>query len=161
MIRNLIILDRNGRALLSANFGECHSFGDNDEVFSSFVSAILSFCKEALSADSVSEIQLGTLSFMLTSQDDLIFSISADDSATEANRAILWRIADMFTSRYGSVLPDGEDEIDTASFKSFAQYLVKEGVLKPNCGKFEECIGCENRQKQLPLPEMTEILRQH
>jgi hypothetical protein len=57
MIRNLVILDKNGRDLLSSNFGECHSFGDNDDMISGFISAIYTFSK-MLSADTVSEIEM-------------------------------------------------------------------------------------------------------
>jgi hypothetical protein len=46
-------------------------------------------------------------------------------------------------------------ELDTMAFRVFPQYLVKMGVLKPNCGKYEECAGCENSQRSLPLEELT------
>jgi hypothetical protein len=161
MIRNLVILDKNGRSLLSANFGECHSFGDNEAMVSGFVSAVFTFSK-MLSTDSVNEIGLGALSFMLLSQGDLIFALSADDGDESANRATLRQIVNLFISRYGSVLPETEDELDAIAFHVFPQYLVKQGILKPNCGKYDECIGCENSQKSLPLEELTkQIEREH
>jgi hypothetical protein len=43
MIRNLLILDKNGRALLCSNFDECHSMCDNTEEISGFISALSSF----------------------------------------------------------------------------------------------------------------------
>jgi len=161
MIRNLVILDKNGSHLLSANFGECHSFGDNDAIVSGFISAIFTFSK-MLSADSVNEIRLGALSFMLLSQGDLIFALSADDDADQANRTTLRQIVNLFTSRYGSMLTESEEEPDTMPFNTFPQYLVKQGVLRPNCGKYDECVGCENSKKALPLEELTRRLeREH
>jgi len=154
MIRNLVIIDRNGNSLLSSNFGECHSFGDSDALVSGFISAIFTFSK-MLSTDSVNEIGLGNLSFMLLSQGDLIFALSADDKADQANRTTLRQIVNLFTSRYGSMLPDSEEELDTMAFHKFPQYLVKQGILKPNCGKYDECADCENSQKSLPLEELT------
>lgn len=154
MIRNLVILDKNGHSLLSANFGDCHSLGDDDVMISGFVGAIFTFSK-MLSPDSVNEIGLGALSFMLLSQGDLIFALSSDDKTDQTNRTTLRQIADLFVDRYGSVVPDRNEEINPMAFRSFPQYLVKMGVLKPNCGKYDECVNCENRRKSLPLEELT------
>jgi hypothetical protein len=159
MIRNLVILDKNGRDLLSSNFGECHSFGDNDDMISGFISAIYTFSK-MLSADTVSEIEMGSLSFMLTPQGDLIFALSSDDRTDQSRRAVLQQIVNLFVSRYGSVLPDTEEELDTMPFRAFPEYLVKMGVLKSNCGKHDECADCENREKSLPLKELTRRIEQ-
>ena len=67
MIRNLIIIDSTGRALLSANFGECHSFGEDDEMVSGFISAVYRFAK-MLEAKTLDQIQLGNLTFLLMSK---------------------------------------------------------------------------------------------
>ena len=161
MIRNLVILDKNGRSLLSANFGECHSYGDNDALISGFISAIYMFSK-TLHADAVNDVELGPISFMLVSQGDLIFALSADDKDEPTNRATLRQIVNLFISRYGSVLPDREEELDIMAFYTFPQYLVKQGILKPNCGKYDECVDCENSKKSLPLEEITrQIEREH
>jgi hypothetical protein len=161
MIRNLVILDKNGHSLLSANFGECHSFGDNDALVSGFISAIYLFSR-TFNSGTVNDIELGSLSFMLVSEGDLIFALSSDDRNASANKAALHRIVNLFISRYGSVLPESNEELDTIAFHVFPQYLVKQGILKPNCGKYDECVGCENSQKSLPLEEiMTQIEREH
>ena len=75
MIRNLIIVDEEGRAILSANFGECHSLGEDNELVSGFISAVYSFSK-MFEAESVDEIQLGALSFILMSKGNLVFALS-------------------------------------------------------------------------------------
>ena len=78
MIRNLIIIDENSRTLLSANFGECHSLGEDNDMVSGFISAVHSFAK-IVDAESVDEIQLGTLTFILMSKGNLVFALSADE----------------------------------------------------------------------------------
>jgi hypothetical protein len=154
MIRNLVILDKNGRSLLSANFGECHSFGDNDALVSGFISAIYLFSR-TFNSGTINDIELGSLSFMLVSEGDLIFALSSDERDALANKAALRQIVNLFISRYGSVLPESNEELDTIAFHIFPQYLVKQGILKPNCGKYDECVSCENSQKSLPLEEIT------
>ena len=157
MIRNLIVLEKNGQALLSSNFGECHSFGDSSKMVSGFISAVHSFA-QMLSADFVDEIQLGGLYFMLMFRGDLIFAISADDEDTEGHRDVLNQIVDLFAGRYGSVLPDSEEPIDVAPFEKFPQFLIDNGVVENNCGKHENCTDCENHEKSLPLVDMKEQL---
>jgi hypothetical protein len=154
MIRNLVILDKNGHPLLSANFGECHSFGDDDALISGFIRAIYMFSR-TFNSGTINDIELGSLSFMLVSEGDLIFALSSDDGDKSENRATLRRIANLFISRYGSVLPESGEELDTIAFHVFPPYLVKQNILEPNCGKYEECVGCENSQKSLPLEELT------
>lgn len=157
MIRNLIILDKNGRALLCSNFGECHSLCDNAEEISGFINALSSF-GSALSADVLNEITLSGLRFMLMPKEDLIFSISADDDDTKEHRAILTQIVGLFADIYDSFSCGMEDEIDTIVYQDFPKYLVDQGILQLNCGKYVECEGCPNRENSLPLREMTEEL---
>ena len=157
MIRNLLILDKNGRALLCSNFGECHSLCDNTEEISSFINALSSF-GGAISADTLNEITLSGLRFILRSKEDLIFSISADDDDTEGQRKILTEIIGLFADLYDSFSCGIEDEIDTAVYQEFPKFLVDQGILQLNCGKYTECEGCPNRENSLPLSQMTEEL---
>ena len=160
MIRNLLILDKNGRTLLCSNFGECHSLCDNSEEISSFINALSSF-GNAFSGDALNEITLSGLRFMLMPKEDLIFSISADDEDTEAHRDILAQIIGLFADLYDSFSCGMEDEIDTAVYQEFPKFLVDQGILQINCGKYTECEGCPNRENSLPLREMTEELDEH
>jgi hypothetical protein len=157
MIRNLLILDKNGRALLCSNFGECHSLCDNTEEITGFISALSTF-GQALSADVLNEITLSGLRFMLQPKEDLIFSISADDDDTEAHRRVLFQIIDLFADLYDSFSCGMEDEIDTAVYQEFPKFLVDQGILQLNCGKYTECEGCPNRENSLPLRNMLEEL---
>ena len=155
MIRNLIIIDKDGRALLSTNFGECHSFGEDNEMVTGFISAVYSFSK-MFEAESVDEIQLGTLTFILMTKDDLIFALSADDEDISAHKATLVSIIDLFEELYDYYSISVESDIDMAIFQEFPRFLVDQGILKPNCGKYTECEGCPNSEKTLPLRELTE-----
>ena len=159
MIRNLLILDKNGRALLCSNFGECHSLCDNTEEITGFISALSSF-GQALSADVLNEITLSGLRFMLLPKEDLIFSISTDDDNTELHRDILAQIIDLFADLYDSFSCGIEDEIDTAVYQEFPKFLVDQGILQLNCGKYVECEDCPNKENSLPLQMMTEELEE-
>ncbi len=154
MIRNLIILDKNGRTLLCSNFGECHSMCDKAEEISGFINALSSFGKY-LATDTLNEIQLSGLRFMLMSRADLIFAISADDDNAEEHTAILTKIVGLFADIYDTFSFGIEDEIDTVVYRDFPKYLVDQEILQLNCGKFIECEGCPNRDDSLPLREMT------
>ncbi len=154
MIRNLIIIDKTGRTLLSSNFGECHSMSDNAEEISGFISALSSFGKY-LSSDDLNQIELSGLRFILRSRVDLIFAISADDDNTEVHSATLNKIIGLFADIYDSFSYGIEDEIDTAVYQDFPKFLVNQKILKLNCRKYIECEGCPNRDDSLPLKEMT------
>ncbi|MHA1290829.1 MAG: hypothetical protein ACTSPB_25880, partial [Candidatus Thorarchaeota archaeon] len=78
MIRNLIIINKEGRALLSTNFGECHSLGEDDVMVSGFISALHGFSK-ILEATTLDQIELGALTFILKAKGNLVFALSADD----------------------------------------------------------------------------------
>ncbi len=153
MIRNLIIIDKEGRALLSTNFGECHSLGDDNDMVSGFISAIYSFSK-MFEAESVDEIQLGKLSFILMSKGNLVFALSADDEDITAHKVTLVSIINLFVELYDYYSMSVESDIDTTIFQEFPKFLVDQDILKPNCGKFVECEGCPNSEKSLPLNEM-------
>ncbi|MHA1965271.1 MAG: hypothetical protein ACXACG_17975 [Candidatus Thorarchaeota archaeon] len=154
MIRNLLILDKNGRTLLCSNFGECHSLCDNTEEISGFINALSSFGR-ALSADVLNEVTLSGLRFMLMPKEDLIFSISADDDDTEEHKVILTQIIGLFADIYDSFSCGIEEEIDTIVYQDFPKFLVDQGILKLNCGKYVECEGCPNGENSLPLRAMT------
>ncbi len=157
MIRNLIIINENSRALLSANFGECHSLGEDNEMVSGFISAVHSFAK-MVDAESVDEIQLGTLTFILMSKGNLVFALSADDENTVEHRTTLVRIIDLFEDLYDYYTVCVEPDIDIAIFREFPKFLVDQDILKPNCGNYTECEECPNSTKSLPVEDMTKQL---
>ena len=160
MIRNLIIIDKDGRALLSTNFGECHSLGENNEMVSGFISAVYSFSK-MFEAESVDAIQLGKLSFILMSKGNLVFALSADNEDITPHKATLVSIIDLFEELYDYYSMSVESDIDIAIFQEFPKFLVDQDILKPNCGKYTECEGCPNSEKILPLRELAEGFGSH
>ena len=102
MIRNLIIIDKHGRAILSANYGECHSIGDDDELISGFISAVYGFSK-VLEAKTVDQIQLGTLTFILMARGNLVFALSADDDKTPDHKTTLVKISTSLKTSMNSI----------------------------------------------------------
>ncbi len=157
MIRNLLILDKNGRTLICSNFGECHSMCEDAEEISGFIMALSSFSRH-LSMDVLNEIQLSNLRFIIMSRVNLIFAISIDDEKTEEHSATLRKIIDLFGDIYDSFSFGIEDEIDVAIYQDFPKFLVDQEILQLNCGKYVECEGCPNRDNTLPLREMVEEL---
>jgi hypothetical protein len=91
-------------------------------------------------------------------KEDLIFSISADDDETEKHRTILNQIIGLFADLYDSFSCGMEDEVDTSVYQEFPKFLVDQGILQLNCGKYTECEGCPNRENSLPLHDMIEEL---
>lgn len=161
MIRNLIIIDKNGRALLSTNFGECHSFGEDNEMVTGFISAVYSFSK-MFEAETVDEIQLGKLTFILMSKGNLVFALSADDEDSTVHKTTLVSIIDLFEKLYDDYYSmEVESDIDTTVFQEFPKFLVDQDILKPNCGKYAECEGCPNKERTLPLRELMDEFGSH
>ena len=158
MIRNLIIIDENGRALLTANYGECHSLGDDNDMISGFISAVYGFAK-VVDSTSVDEIQLGTLTFVLQSKGNLVFALSMDDRNLTEHRKTLSKIIDLFGDLYDYYSVCISSDVDTSVFAEFPRFLVDQEILQPNCGNYTECAECPNRMKSLPLEDMTKQLK--
>ncbi|MHA1943155.1 MAG: hypothetical protein ACW96M_02050 [Candidatus Thorarchaeota archaeon] len=127
---------------------------DNAEEISGFINALSSF-GTYLSTDTLNDIQLSNLRFILMSRADLIFAISTDDNDTEEHSTTLSKIIELFADIYDSFSFGIEDEIDVIVYQDFPKYLVDQEILQLNCGKYTECEGCPNRDDSLPLREMT------
>ena len=158
MIRNLIIIDENGRALLTANYGDCHSLGDDNDMISGFISAVYGFAN-VVNSTSVNEIQLGDLTFILQSKGNLVFAISMDDRNLTEHRKTLGKIIEIFEDLYDYYSLCIESNIDKSTFAEFPKFLVDQEILQPNCGDYTECAECPNRIKSLPLEDMTKQLQ--
>ena len=158
MIRNLIIIDENGRALLTANYGECHSLGEDNDLISGFISAVYGFAN-VVNSTSVNEIQLGNLTFILQSKGNLVFALSMDDRNLTEHRKTLAKIIDLFEDLYDYYSLCIELNISKSTFAEFPKFLVDQEILQPNCGDYTECAECPNRTKSLPLEDMTKQLK--
>ncbi|MFX0107593.1 MAG: hypothetical protein ACFE7R_04855 [Candidatus Hodarchaeota archaeon] len=153
MIRNLSILDSDGRSLVSSYFGECHSLGDNTNLISGFLSALHQMGQN-LSGKGVDQISFGVLYFVLITERNLIFSVAADDGDIEANKVKLSQIADLFIERYGSILWDLDNRDDLSLFDEFVPYLLNLGVVAKSCGKYPDCMDCPDSKKTLPMEQV-------
>ena len=130
---------------------------DNTEEISGFIMALSSFGKY-LSNDMIDGVELSGLRFLLTSRTDLIFAMSVDDDDTKWHRTVLTEIVDLFGDLYDTYSFGIEDEIDIEVYQEFPKFLVDQEILQLNCGKYVECEGCPNRERSLPLREMTSDL---
>jgi hypothetical protein len=130
---------------------------DNAEEISGFINALSNFGRQ-LSAEAINEIQLSNLHFILVTRADLIFAISIDDDQIEEHSDTLNDIIDLFADIYDTFSFGIEDEIDVIVYQEFPKFLVDQGILDLNCGKFIECEGCPNSEKFLPLRDMTSEL---
>ncbi|MGY5852412.1 MAG: hypothetical protein RTU92_02470 [Candidatus Thorarchaeota archaeon] len=155
MIRNVIVLDTNGRSLLTANFGNCHSLGEDPLVVSGFISAIHSFSRN-LSGQGVDEIKLGTLNFLIHHHGDLIFVMASDEDDAVNNRSKLERVVSFFLEMYSGVIETIDEDTDLSVFDNFGQSLVDIGFADKNCGENPDCEDCENKDKRIPIREVAD-----
>lgn len=150
MIRNLFILDESGHSLVSAYFGECHSFGDDDKLVTGFISALHSI-GQTLAGHGVDEINLGLLHFVILSERNLLFAIAVQDDSSKAAKVKLAQIADMFLERYGTTIFDVKESDKFSMFQSFPEELIQVGIAQTNCGKHPNCSECPESAKELPI----------
>ncbi|MFW9794885.1 MAG: hypothetical protein ACFFEE_11310 [Candidatus Thorarchaeota archaeon] len=130
---------------------------ENAEEISGFIKSLSNFGRH-LTEDVLNEIQLSNLRFILLSRADLIFAISIDDDKIEEHSDTLSNIIDLFGDIYDTFSFGIEDEIDVIVYQDFPRFLVDQEILHLNCGKYVECEGCPNREKSLPLGDMTKEL---
>jgi hypothetical protein len=152
MIRNLSILDSSGRSLVSAYFGECHSFGDDENLVTGFITALHSM-GQTLAGRGVDEIHLGPLRFVILSERNILFAIAVEDEPPEDAKVALTRIADLFLERYGTMVHYVKEDDDLSIFQSFPNVLIEMGIAQTSCGKYPECEGCPDADKELPMSQ--------
>jgi hypothetical protein len=130
MIRNLLILDRNGKTVHCSSFGDCYSACDNSEELSDFVNALTGYGK-ILSDDMLNEIQTADLRFLIRTQANLIFTISTDDANIQEHDATLTKMIDLFTHFYATLQILSKS--DTTAFQDFPKYLLDQEIMQLNC----------------------------
>ncbi len=155
MIRNVIVLDINGRSLLTANFGDCHTLGEDPLVISGFISAVHSF-SQTLSGQGVDEIKLGSLNFLIQHRGELIFVMTSDEDDAETNKGKLERVVSFFLEMYSGVIETLDDDTDLSVFDGFGPSLVEIGFADKNCGENPDCEDCENKEKTIPVREVAD-----
>ncbi|MGY5874942.1 MAG: hypothetical protein RTU30_04280 [Candidatus Thorarchaeota archaeon] len=158
MIRNVIVLDINGRSLLTANFGDCHSLGEDPLVVSGFISAVHSFSK-TLSGQGVDEIKLGSLNFLIQHHGKLLFVMTSDEDDAETNKSKLKRVVRFFLEMYSGVIETLDEDTNLSVFDGFGQGLVDIGFAEKNCRENPDCDDCENTDKTIPVREVADHYR--
>ncbi len=152
MIRNVFVIDDSGQALIAANFGECHSLGEDGGMVSSLIRAIHTFA-QMLSTSSVDQIDLGALTFILLLREGLIFAVAVDDDNVEEHIPTAQRIVNTFVEQHNSGIQNlAEKDLDTVS-SDFAKVLVNRGLAERNCGKNPDCRDCENQENVFPIEQ--------
>ncbi len=144
IINNLFII-KSSLLLLSENFGHCQSFGDNQDLISSFLSAVNSI-SPLISGSSIKTIDFDefTLNFYKEPNDSDILIVAITDlrdNAKEMNYK-LSKIASSFFEKYKHILENFNGEI--TQFKGFGQFLIEKKLVEKNCGERSECKGCIN-----------------
>jgi hypothetical protein len=160
MIRNLIILDKNGQPLLAENFGECHSLPTETnmaDVLSGFISALYSMAKH-LSGQEVNEVNFGSLRLFITTRNEFVFVVAADDNMDDQNKTKLNKFAELFVEMHNDQIIANQT-IDQALKQEFPQVLILQGIIQDNCGDYEGCIDCPNSNKSLPVKDLTQVLQ--
>lgn len=156
MIRDLIVLTTNGISVFSHNFGECHSFSTDINLFSGFLSAI-QMMSQQLTDNMVSLVELNEKKLAFHKTNKLIYSVICDNKDSNDDiRLKLDRISALFEDKYYKT--DEKNPGTIYNYDEFAQLLIDLKITQKNCGGRPECEGCPNSSKTLPLNEYIEAI---
>jgi hypothetical protein len=157
MIRNLMVLDKEGGSLLEMNFGECHSLSAEPSVISNFVSAMFMF-GQSLNNQEIKNIRFEHLYFMFYPLKEYIFLISVDDDFEAENRVKLERISELFMGQYTQGNPPPMNTSTPPDYTEFIDLLIDLNIAQNNCGAHPDCEDCPNH-RVLPLDEIAEVFK--
>ena len=148
MIRNLLVLNH-GVLLVKLNFGECHSFGANDDLVAGFISALDMFSNE-ITGGSIKTINFENYIFHFyknqNSLKNLYVFITDSEEDEELVNFKINKIASLFYNRYSKILNKFNGEVN--QFNDFKETLLEMNLAQKNCGGCPECAGCTNSMKQ-------------
>ncbi len=132
IIRNLFLV-KNSLLLLSENFGDNQSLSINDDLISSFLSALISF-STLVSESSIKAIDFDvfTLYFYKVSEDSSILSIAIADRSDKENEIDfkLRKITSFFLDKYKNNLNNFNGE--RSQFQDFKQFLIDKKIFAKN-----------------------------
>lgn len=153
IIQNLLI-SKNGVLLFSQNYGECHSFGPNPDLISSFLSAIQIFAKET-TGDYIETIKFDKINiyFHKDLRDPTILyliAVDLNEDSDEIRRKIL-KISNLFYSLYSDNLNKFKGII--TPFLVFGDLIEKMKLIEKNCGNYLKCTNCPENKKYSKLIE--------
>ena len=147
MIRNLLIMNH-GILLVKLNFGECHSFGANDDLVAGFISALDLFSNE-ITGGSIKAINFEHYTFHFHKDNNVssnlyVFITDSEEDMEDINFKIS-KIASLFYNKYSEILKRFRGE--TNQFNDFKKSLLEMNLTQKNCGGRPECSGCLNSTK--------------
>ncbi len=145
MIRNLFVI-KNSLLLVSENLGACHSLSQNEDLVSSFLTAINSI-SNLISGSSLKNIDLGdfTLYFHEEPKDSKILLVAIadiNDKEKDVNDK-LRKIATFFLDKYNHNLVNFNGE--RSQFQDFKRFLIANKLVEKTCRKKANCEDCSNR----------------
>ncbi len=156
MIRNLIVLDGSGMPVFTANYGECHSFGEDQTMISGLVSALVSFIQSA-TGHVIESVIIGELEIYFYQRERLTFVMLVDDKDKNDNKIKIQRIAKLFYDQYGEIVRGGFYQSEM--FQEFGNLLTSLNIAQKNCGGRPDCDGCPNSKKTLPVSRLAQFFR--
>lgn len=156
MIRDVIILHKSGVPLFYQNFGQCHSFGQEINLISGFISAIQMF-SEQLAGSQIEMIELMEKKMAFSKSSSTINAIICDKNDTSEIISVkIKKVSEIFENEYTSHIKNFNGNI--TPFDNFGNILIDLNITQKNCGGRPECAGCPNSTKSLPLQDYIEKL---
>ena len=129
MIRNVLVLSKEGKGLFAGDFTGSDELGESAQMMNAIISAVHSFSK-MLSEERASEIRLGNLTVHLASHRNLLFALAVDGESTSYYQERLQHISTLFIEFYEHLLIDVEEIHDTSQFDGFKQLLLDLGIVE-------------------------------
>jgi hypothetical protein len=129
VIRNVLVLSKEGKGLFAGNFTGRDELGEGTQMMNAIISAVHSFSK-MLSEEGASEIRLGALTVHFALRGNLLFALAVDNESTSYYKAKLTRISGLFLESYENLLTDIEEICDTSQFDGFKQLLLELGIVE-------------------------------
>ncbi|MHA1230574.1 MAG: hypothetical protein ACTSRP_08115 [Candidatus Helarchaeota archaeon] len=147
MIRNIFIIN-NGVPLVTKNFGECQSLGNDNHLISGFIEALFSFSKEIVKS-SIQSMNFDEYTFYFyknPAYEDILYVVVSDrDDEPELMKFKIRKISSIFIEQYTDKLQSFKGDIGI--FDGFGDILIEMNIAQKNCGGRPECEGCPNSQK--------------
>ncbi len=129
MIRNVLVLNKEGMGLFAGDFTGSDELSEGAQMMNAIISAVHSFSK-MLSEEGASEIRLGDLTVHFTSRKNLLFALAVDGESTSYYQEKLARISGLFLESYKHLLTDIEEIHETSQFDGFRQLLLDVGIVE-------------------------------
>ena len=156
MIQNIFVF-RAGVVLVNQNFGQCHSFGSDLNLVSSYLYALQQLSVEIAGTPIKSlNYEVIALHFYKDPNDSNIFYVivtDIDDDKDDINFKI-HRIAEIFNQNYKDNLKEFWGNV--VPFRNFGEILISMNLAEKNCGGGSECEGCSHNNDFSDLGKVIE-----